>query len=237
MKVKIKNKELEELYLSLMGDNHMVNLSQEDCMFLEKEYANAICRYRNYLTRPYLTISYLDIDFFYINPVSYLPLNMNKSVASLSTKCRVMIVKREFGIKREIQNVVNLRSIALNFDIASLRLLYQEDKDKYNQIKDLYFEGIKNGGYELANNLGILAYRIEKDEYKGKEFFVLALAHESVNALKNIVTLLWNEEKYGLVYELLKNISMMIVVTCMLKNLEFSVHSASVAFSWIITSI
>ena len=27
MKVKIKNKELEELYLSLMGDNHMVNLS------------------------------------------------------------------------------------------------------------------------------------------------------------------------------------------------------------------
>ena len=61
-----------------------------------------------------------------------------------------------------------------------------------------------NGGYELANNLGILAYRIEKDEYKGKEFFVLALAHESVNALKNIVTLLWNEEKYGLVYELLK---------------------------------
>ena len=37
MKVKIKNKELEELYLSLMGDNHMENLSQEDCMFLEKE--------------------------------------------------------------------------------------------------------------------------------------------------------------------------------------------------------
>lgn len=204
MKVKIKNKELEELYLSLMGDNHMVNLSQEDCMFLEKEYANAICCYRNYLTRPYLTTSYLDIDFFYINPVCYLPLNMNKSVASLSTKCRVMIVKREFGIKREIQKVVNLRSIALNFDVASLRLLYQEDKDKYNQIKDFYFEGFKNGGYELANNLGILAYRIEKDEYKGKEFFVLALAHESVNALKNIVTLLWNEEKYGLVYELLK---------------------------------
>ena len=46
MKVKIKNKELEELYLSLMGDNHMVNLSQEDCMFLEKEYANAICCYQ-----------------------------------------------------------------------------------------------------------------------------------------------------------------------------------------------
>ena len=46
MKVKIKNKELEELYLSLMGDNHMENLSQEDCMFLEKEYANAICCYR-----------------------------------------------------------------------------------------------------------------------------------------------------------------------------------------------
>lgn len=126
MKVKIKNKELEELYLSLMGDNHMVNLSQEDCMFLEKEYANAICRYRNYLTRPYLTTSYLDIDFFYINPVCYLPLNMNKFVASLPTKCRVIIVKREFGIKREIQKVVNLRSIALNFDIASLRLLYQE---------------------------------------------------------------------------------------------------------------
>ena len=58
MKVKIKNKELEELYLSLMGDNHMVNLSQEDCMFLEKEYVNAICRYRNYLTRHYLTASY-----------------------------------------------------------------------------------------------------------------------------------------------------------------------------------
>lgn len=52
MKVKIKNKELEELYLSLMGDNQMVNLSQEDCMFLEKEYANAICCYQNYLTRP-----------------------------------------------------------------------------------------------------------------------------------------------------------------------------------------
>lgn len=72
MKVKIKNKELEKLYLSLMGDNHMVNLSQEDCMFLEKEYANAICCYQNYLTRHYLTTSYLGISFISILFVIYL---------------------------------------------------------------------------------------------------------------------------------------------------------------------
>lgn len=64
MKVKIKNKELEDLYLSLMGDNHMINLGQEDCMFLEKEYGNAVCCYRNYLTRPYITTSDLEFDFF-----------------------------------------------------------------------------------------------------------------------------------------------------------------------------
>lgn len=129
---------------------------------------------------------------------------MDKYVASLPQKCRVLIVKKEVGLTRKIVKVVNLRNIALEFDIDSLRFLYKEDKDKYEQIKSFYLEEIKKGDFELINNLGVLAYSIEKNENKGKEYFILALAYKSVNALKNIVSFLWNEEKYEQAYKLLK---------------------------------
>ena len=209
MKVKIRNKDLEELYLSLVGDNRMTNLSQEDSMFLEQEYGKAILSYEDYLAWERLPkkTTGLGLDLFYLEPYYYIHSVRycgTDYIVSLPKQCRVMIVKKEFGITREIVKVVNLSMIALDFDIASLRFLYREDKDKYEQIKRCYLETFKKGKFELANNLGVLAYDIEKDEYKAKEFFILALAHKSVTAFKNIVTVLWNEEKYEQIYKFLK---------------------------------
>lgn len=50
---------------------------------------------------------------------------------------------------------------AAKFMEQVLYVLYMENYDEYEKIKNCYIDALNNGVYEAANNLGILTYNVE----------------------------------------------------------------------------
>lgn len=76
-----------------------------------------------------------------------------------------------------------------------LYVLYMENYDEYEKIKNCYIDALNNGVYEAANNLGILTYNVEHlDKEKGLEYFRIAAEHNSTAALKNLVKIFGRKE-------------------------------------------
>ena len=95
---------------------------------------------------------------------------------------------------------------AAKFMEPVLYVLYMENYDEYEKIKNCYIDALNNGVYEAANNLGILTYNVEHlDKEKGLEYFRIAAEHNSTAALKNLVKIFWQERKYENLISLLRD--------------------------------
>lgn len=104
------------------------------------------------------------------------------------------------------RKVTSPYAAAAKFMVQVLYVLYMENYDEYEKIKNCYIDALNNGVYEAANNLGILTYNVEHlDKEKGLEYFRIAAEHNSTAALKNLVKIFWQERKYEDLISLLRD--------------------------------
>ena len=68
--------------------------------------------------------------------------------------------------------------------------------EDFNKVKDCYLKAIDDGVYEAANILGVFAYNFDQKYDEGKKFLRMAIDGGSHNAMLNLFTILWTEEKY-----------------------------------------
>ena len=87
----------------------------------------------------------------------------------------------------------NLRKAAEDSDWFLLSTMGSQD---FNKVKDCYLKAIDDGIYEAANILGVLAYNFDQKYDEGKKFLRMAIDGGSHNAMLNLFTILWTEEKY-----------------------------------------
>ena len=66
----------------------------------------------------------------------------------------------------------------------------------FNKVKDCYLKAIDDGIYEAANILGVFAYNFGQKYDEGKRLLRKAIDGGSHNAMLNLFTILWTEEKY-----------------------------------------
>lgn len=87
----------------------------------------------------------------------------------------------------------NMRKAAEESDWFLLSTMNSQD---FNKVRDCYLKAIDDGIYEAANILGVLAYNFDQKYDEGKKFLRMAIEGGSHNAMLNMFTILWTEEKY-----------------------------------------
>lgn len=92
--------------------------------------------------------------------------------------------------------VYTIKDVAEECDWIFLRELLKNKNENYEAIKNSYRKAIDEGVYEAANNLGILAYNYEGSPEECYRLLNYAISMGSQNAMINMFTLLWIEEKY-----------------------------------------
>lgn len=145
-------------------------------------------------------------DMFQIGLYYTMPLRHSEYIASLfkgeSIKMKVAAATLGATKKKETSPY----AAAAKFMEQVLYVLYMENYDEYEKIKNCYIDALNNGVYEAANNLGILTYNVEHlDKEKGLEYFKIAAEHNSTAALKNLVKIFWQERKYEDLISLLRD--------------------------------
>nr|WP_303120323.1 hypothetical protein [uncultured Prevotella sp.] len=144
-------------------------------------------------------------DMFQIGLYYTMPLRHSEYIASLfkgeSIKMKVAAATLGATKRKETSPYA-----AAKFMEQVLYVLYMENYDEYEKIKNCYIDALNNGVYEAANNLGILTYNVEHlDKEKGLEYFRIAAEHNSTAALKNLVKIFWQERKYEVLISLLRD--------------------------------
>lgn len=86
-------------------------------------------------------------------------------------------------------------------------LLSTMNSQDFNKVKSCYLKAIDNGVYEAANNIGVFAYNFEQKYDEGKHLLRVAIDGGSHNAMLNMFTILWTEEKYEEAINLLTEIN------------------------------
>lgn len=145
-------------------------------------------------------------DMFQIGLYYTMPLRHSEYIASLfkgeSIKMKVAAATLDATKRKETSPY----AAAAKFMEPVLYVLYMENYDEYEKIKNCYIDALNNGVYEAANNLGILTYNVEHlDKEKGLEYFRIAAEHNSTAALKNLVKIFWQERKYENLISLLRD--------------------------------
>ena len=87
----------------------------------------------------------------------------------------------------------NLRKAAEESNWFLLSTMNSQD---FNKVKDCYLKAIDDGIYEAANILGVFAYNFGQKYDEGKRLLRKAIDGGSHNAMLNLFTILWTEEKY-----------------------------------------
>ena len=87
----------------------------------------------------------------------------------------------------------NLRKAAEESNWFLLSTMNSQD---FNKVKDCYLKAIDDGIYEAANILGVFAYNFDQKYDEGKRLLRKAIDGGSHNAMLNLFTILWTEEKY-----------------------------------------
>lgn len=93
-------------------------------------------------------------------------------------------------------STMSLKQIAEECDWFYLGELASNDKPSLEIIKSCYSNAVKDGLYEAANNLGVLAYNYENDQEEGNKWLNHAAAKGSQNAMINQFTIHWTNEEY-----------------------------------------
>lgn len=126
-----------------------------------------------------------------------MPLKGSEYIASLSKKEAISMKLSAGRLGKTRRNKTSSYAAAAKFVEPVLAVLYMRNYDEYEKIKNCYIDALNNGVYEAANNLGILAYNVERfDKEKGLEYFRIAAEHQSNAGLENLVRLLWDEKRY-----------------------------------------
>ena len=87
----------------------------------------------------------------------------------------------------------NLRKAAEESNWFLLSTMNSQD---FNKVKDCFLKAIDDGIYEAANILGVFAYNFDQKYDEGKRLLRKAIDGGSHNAMLNLFTILWTEEKY-----------------------------------------
>lgn len=92
--------------------------------------------------------------------------------------------------------VYTIKDVASECEWLILNELRINKNEYYEAIKNSYRKAVDEGVYEAANNLGILAYNYEDSPEDCYRLLNYAISMGSQNAMINMFTLLWVEEKY-----------------------------------------
>lgn len=144
-------------------------------------------------------------DMFQIGLYYTMPLRHGEYIASLfkGESIKMKVAATTLGATKRKET--SPYAAAAKFMEPVLYVLYMENYDEYEKIKNCYIDALNNGVYEAANNLGILTYNVEHlDKEKGLEYFRIAAEHNSTAALKNLVKIFWQERKYENLISLLR---------------------------------
>ena len=79
--------------------------------------------------------------------------------------------------------------------------------EELEKAKQYYMNAFEDGVAEAANILGVLLSNFENKDDEGKDMFHKAMDAGSHNAMLNLFTVLWTEEKYEEAGELLKEVN------------------------------
>ena len=79
--------------------------------------------------------------------------------------------------------------------------------EELEKAKQCYMNAFEDGVAEAANILGVLLSNFENKDDEGKDMFRKAMDAGSHNAMLNLFTVLWTEEKYEEAGELLKEVN------------------------------
>lgn len=145
-------------------------------------------------------------DMFQIGLYYTMPLIHSEYIASLfkGESIKMKVAAATLGATKRKET--SPYAAAAKFMEQVLYVLYMENYDEYEKIKNCYIDALNNGVYEAANNLGILTYNVEHlDKEKGLEYFRIAAEHNSTAALKNLVKIFWQERKYEDLISLLRD--------------------------------
>lgn len=145
-------------------------------------------------------------DMFQIGLYYTMPLRHSEYIASLfkGESIKMKVAAATLGATKRKET--SPYAAAAKFMEQVLYVLYMENYDEYEKIKNCYIDALNNGVYEAANNLGILTYNVEHlDKEKGLEYFRIAAEHNSTAALKNLVKIFWQERKYEVLISLLRD--------------------------------
>lgn len=145
-------------------------------------------------------------DMFQIGLYYTMPLRHSEYIASLfkGESIKMKVAAATLGATKRKET--SPYAAAAKFMEQVLYVLYMENYDEYEKIKNCYIDALNNGVYEAANNLGILTYNVEHlDKEKGLEYFRIAAEHNSTAALKNLVKIFWQERKYEDLISLLRD--------------------------------
>ena len=145
-------------------------------------------------------------DMFQIGLYYTMPLIHSEYIASLfkGESIKMKVAAATLGATKRKET--SPYAAAAKFMEPVLYVLYMENYDEYEKIKNCYIDALNNGVYEAANNLGILTYNVEHlDKEKGLEYFRIAAEHNSTAALKNLVKIFWQERKYEVLISLLRD--------------------------------
>lgn len=85
-------------------------------------------------------------------------------------------------------------------------LFHFMDCDDLEQAKQCYFAAVDDGIYEASNILGIIAYNYENKTEEGERHLLKAIEGGSRNAMLNMFTLLWSEDRYDDAIRFLKEV-------------------------------
>lgn len=100
-------------------------------------------------------------DTFQIGLYYTMPLRHSEYIASLfkgeSIKMKVAAATLDATKRKETSPY----AAAAKFMEPVLYVLYMENYEEYEKIKNCYIDALNNGVYEAANNLGILTYNVE----------------------------------------------------------------------------
>lgn len=86
------------------------------------------------------------------------------------------------------------RACAETFDFIALNSMEQSI---YEQVKDCYRAAVKDGFYDAENNLGILAANFDGNEEESRHLIADAAEHGSKDAMINVFSILWCDNKYS----------------------------------------
>ena len=97
----------------------------------------------------------------------------------------------------------NMRKVA---EESNLFLLSTMNSQDFETVKNCYLKAIDDGIFEAANILGVFAYNFNQEYDEGKKYLRIAIDGGSHNAMLNMFTILWTEEKYENAINLLSEV-------------------------------